>query len=69
MWILLVWFQGCGNNADGGDSRGGSALCNIDADGDGFGTTTTVASSCTDEGAADNARYMGDPVNYYIVGY
>jgi hypothetical protein len=34
---------------------GGSALCNVDADGDGFGTTTTVAaSSCTDEGVADN---------------
>jgi hypothetical protein len=54
MWtVLLASLTGCGGPDDGGS--GGSALCNIDADGDGFGTTaTTAASSCDAEGVANN---------------
>jgi len=72
MWLLVAWLPACGTNPPGG----GSALCNVDANDDGFGTTTTVAaSSCTDPRAP-----MPDPLgvasaegsallNYYIVGY
>jgi hypothetical protein len=57
--LLLLAFTGCDTPAERDD--GGSALCNVDADGDGFGTTTTVAaSSCTDEGVADNADDCDD---------
>jgi hypothetical protein len=36
-------------------------LCNVDADGDGFGTSTTAAvSSCADAGVADNADDCDD---------
>ena len=60
MWFLVAWLPGCGTKDDGSPG-GGSALCNVDADGDGFGTTTTVAaSSCTDDGVADNADDCDD---------
>jgi hypothetical protein len=57
MLLLVAWLSACG--AKGGP--GGSALCNVDADGDGFGTATTVAvTSCTDDGVADNANDCDD---------
>jgi hypothetical protein len=59
MWILPFAFVGCGRGPEGADD--GSALCNVDADGDGYGASTAVpASSCTDEGVADNADDCDD---------
>jgi hypothetical protein len=60
MLLLVAWFQACGTE-DGGGPQEGSALCNVDADGDGFGSSTAVpATSCTDEGVADNADDCDD---------
>jgi len=59
VWILVPLLQGCGTT-DGG-SGGRSALCNVDADGDGFGTATTApATSCSDVGFAANANDCDD---------
>jgi hypothetical protein len=59
MWILPLAFVGCARGPEGADD--GSALCNVDADGDGYGASTAVpASSCTDEGVADNADDCDD---------
>jgi hypothetical protein len=60
MCLLLLAFVGC-HKAPEDVGGGGSVLCNVDADGDGFGTSAAVSvSSCTDDGVADNADDCDD---------
>ena len=62
MWLLVALLPACGTK-DSGSPGGGSMLCNVDADDDGFGSSTAVpATSCTDQGLADNANDCDDDV-------